>query len=169
MKTIVQPLSVSPLQIERHEFLEIELHSAEEEGAHKSLALKVDRSFALHQSDPLRYRVELTVRFGEIKDGKPSVYSGRLRIAGYFRINEQYPAAKISQLVEVTGPSILYGACREMLANLTSRAGHGTVSLPSVSFMPPAEGEPEKSAVRLAKGEGEATRKRGTAKKRSAK
>jgi len=59
-----------------------------------------------------------------------------LRVTGHFAVNEKYPQQKIQDLIEVTGSSILYGACREMLANLTARASHGVVSLPSVSFMP---------------------------------
>ena len=72
-----------------------------------------------------------------------------LRIAGYFVVHEKYPTLKIKDLIEVTGASILYGACREMLANLTARGSHGVVSLPSVSFVPPRK-ESAATALRLA-------------------
>jgi preprotein translocase subunit SecB len=149
MKTPPQPLRASPLQIEKHEFLDIEVHAADSDDAHTSLPLEINRNFARHDTDPLRWRVELTVRFGGETDGKPSVYSGRLRIAGYFLVHEKYPAQKIKELIEVTGASILYGACREMLANLTARGSHGVVSLPSVSFVAPRK-ESESTALRLA-------------------
>ncbi len=137
MKTPPLPLRASPLQIEKHEFLDIEVHAADSDEAHTSLPLEINLNFARHEADPLRWRVELTVGFGGENDGKPSVYSGRLRIAGYFLVHEKYPAQKIQELIEVTGASILYGACREMLANLTARGSHGVVSLPSVSFVHP--------------------------------
>jgi hypothetical protein len=41
------------------------------------------------------------------------------------------------ELIRVTGASMLYGACREMLANLTARSTHGMSTLPSVSFAVP--------------------------------
>lgn len=137
MKTPPQLLRASPLQIEKHEFLDVEVHAAESEDAQKSLPLTINRHFARHDTDPQRWRVELTVKFGGESKGKPSVYSGMLRIAGYFLVHEKYPADRVKELIEVTGSSILYGACREMLANLTGRGSHGVVSLPSVSFVPP--------------------------------
>lgn len=137
MKTQAPPLKASPLQIDRHEFLDVEMHANEGNDCHTSLPLTVNRSFAHHKDDPLQWRVELTIRFGGKEEGKDSVYSGSLRIAGYFRVSPKYPADKVTQLIEVTAASILYGACREMLANLTARGSHGVVSLPSVSFVAP--------------------------------
>ena len=40
-------------------------------------------------------------------------------------------------LIRVTATSILYGACREMIANFTARSLHGILSLPSISFRKP--------------------------------
>jgi preprotein translocase subunit SecB len=136
MKTPPQPLSASPLQIEKHEFLDIEVHASDSKDAHPSLQLEINRRFCQLDTTPLRWQVELTVSFGGESDGKPSVYSGLLRVTGQFLVHEKYPQQKIQDLIEVTGSSILYGACREMLANLTARASRGVVSLPSVSFMP---------------------------------
>lgn len=157
MTTPVQPLRASPLQIERHEFLDVEVHATESDESHTSLPLSINRILAQHDGDSLRWRLELTVRFGGDKDGKPSVYSGMLRIAGYFHVHEKFPPEKRCQLIEVTGASILYGACREMLANLTARGAHGVVSLPSISFVPPktlsieAIPEPRSRATKRAK------------------
>lgn len=137
MKTRPQPLRASPLQIEKHEFLDIEVHAADNADAQSSLALETTRHYATHDTDPLRWRLELTVRFGGGEDGKSSVYSGVLRVAGYFRVHESYPVEKTKELIEITGASILYGACREMLANLTARGPRGMVCLPSISFVPP--------------------------------
>ena len=149
MTTPTQQLKASPLQIERHEFLDIEVHSAPEAESHSSLSLTVDRNFARHDDDPSRWKMVLTIRFGGEQDGKPAVCSGMLRIAGYFRVHEKYPEAKAGQLIEVTGASILYGACREMLANLTARGPHGMVSLPSISFVTPKP-EVQESSPKIA-------------------
>ena len=141
MTTTALPLSASPLQIERHEFLDIEVHASESDETHTSLPLDIDRTCARHADDPFRWRAELTVSFGGEIEGKPSVYSGRLRVVGYFVIHTNYPAEKSVQLIEVTGASSLYGACREMLANLTGRGSQGVVSLPSISFVPPKKAD----------------------------
>lgn len=39
--------------------------------------------------------------------------------------------------IRVNATSILYGACREMIANFTARSLHGILSLPSISFRKP--------------------------------
>ncbi len=131
-----QQLRASPLQLERHEFLRIELHAAESGDVNESLPLKLHRNWAPSDDDPRRWRLILQVNFGGEKEGAASLYSGQLRIAGFFRVVEQYPTEKMQDLVGITGASMLYGACREMLANLTARGPHGMVSLPSVSFVP---------------------------------
>ena len=132
-----QPLSASPLQIERHEFLEIAVKASEQENPHDVLSLTFHRQWAQADKEPRRWRMELTIRFGGEKDGKESTYTGLLKVAGYFAVVEQYPEDKMAELIQITGASILYGACREMLANLTARGPRGMVSLPSVSFVPP--------------------------------
>jgi preprotein translocase subunit SecB len=137
MTTQPKPLRASPLQIEAYEFLDIEVHASEHESAHSSLALKVNRSFSPHEEDPLRWRIELTVHFGGEQNGAPSVYTGMVRIAGYFKVNEAYPREKASQLIEISGASMLYGACREMIASLTARSSRGMVTLPSITFVEP--------------------------------
>lgn len=129
-------LSASPLHIEAHQFLDIACHASEEKNVHADHALQVKRVVIPHTEDPLRFCLQLSVRFGGERDGKPSIYSGHLRMAGCFRIHEEYPAEKRRNLIAVTGASILYGACREMLCNLTARGPHGMMSLPSVSFQP---------------------------------
>jgi|LakMenEpi03Aug12_release.lakeMendotaPanAssembly.Ray.scaffolds.fasta_scaffold33162_6 preprotein translocase subunit SecB len=137
MTTQPKPLRASPIQIEAYEFLDIEVHASEHENAHSSLGLKVNRAFSPHEEDPLSWRIELTVHFGDEQNGVPSVYTGMVRIAGYFKVNEAYPREKASQLIEITGASMLYGACREMIASLTARNSRGMVTLPSITFVEP--------------------------------
>ncbi len=94
--------------------------------------------------------MKLAVRFGGEKEGVESIYSGEIHVIGYFKVHEKYPEAKTKKLIEVTAASILYGACREMLANLTARGPHGMVSLPSLSFIPLPLESLENSSARVA-------------------
>jgi preprotein translocase subunit SecB len=149
MKNQPQPLSTSPLWLERHEFLDVEVRASEKEDAKTSFGIQINRHFS-HNGDPRDFRVELTVRFGNESDAAPSVYSGMLRIAGYFKVHEKFPEEKIKSLIEITASSMLYGACREMLCNITARGSRGMVSLPSLSFIPPKKVAAESISDRVA-------------------
>ena len=140
------PLSPSPLTIRAHEFREIHFEVAEEEDPQAPLSLDFHRDCGVSQTDPLDWMLELTVAFGAEKEDDKVPYSGRIRIAGYFHIAEAYPEKNRESLIRVTGASILYGACREMLANLTARSSHGMISLPSISFIE----RPKKKAAKKA-------------------
>jgi preprotein translocase subunit SecB len=78
--------------------------------------------------------VELEVRFDPADKENPSPYAGKIVIQGHFNIYEGFNESHHEALVRVTGSSMLYGACREMLANFTARSTHGILSLPSISF-----------------------------------
>ncbi len=128
-------LSPSPLAIRAHEFREIHLDVADEENPQAPLSLDFNRTWGASQTDPLDWMLELTVAFGPGKKTDQVPYTGRIRAVGYFRIHEAYPEKNRESLICITGASILYGACREMLANLTARSSHGMISLPSISFI----------------------------------
>lgn len=145
-----QQLSPSPLTIERYEFVRIDLTASERSDAHTELGVNVRRQWGAADGDPRNWRMKLSVRFGGEKDGKESIYLGEAQVIGYFRVHEKYPEEKTQKLIEVTAASILYGACREMLANLTARGPHGMVSLPSISFIPLPLEALENSSTRIA-------------------
>ena len=128
-------LSPSPLSIVAHEFREIQVKAAEEDKPKGTLGLKFNRKWGASDNDPLNWILELTVEFGGDQGEAKAPYAGLMRIEGMFKIHKDYPEDKRDSLIKVTGASILYGACREMLANLTARSSHGIISLPSVSFI----------------------------------
>lgn len=145
-----QPKS-SPLEILTHEFTTIELQAADVPDPSGELQLTTDRCFGVDPEDSLRRFCELTVIFGSIKDEEPAPYSGRITATGVFQISDDYAEHRRDQLIEVTAISILYGACREMLANLTARSTHGLLSLPSVSFYDPNSATAKKAAKKSAR------------------
>ena len=128
-------LSPSPLAIRAHQFREIHLDVADEEDPKAPLNLSCKRECGCSQTDPLDWMVDLTVAFGPENEADKVPYTGRIRVVGYFRIHEAYPRQNRESLIRIPGASILYGACREMLANLTARSSHGMISLPSISFI----------------------------------
>lgn len=63
----------------------------------------------------LSWKVELTVTFGPDDTRAQSPYSGGIHLAGFFTVSPAWPADQGQQLVGINGPSMLYGAAREMV------------------------------------------------------
>lgn len=141
----MQPRS-SPLAIQTHEFTAVELQASPTPHPKSELQLSTEVHTVVNEDDLLQWLCELTVRFGSADEEKPAPYSGGITAVGQFYIAEDYPQDRHVQLIEVTAASILYGACREMLANLTARSSHGLLSLPSVSFFDPSATDAKKTA-----------------------
>ncbi|MCH7227232.1 hypothetical protein [Haloferula sp. A504] len=134
--TMPTPLKASPLTLEHHTLLAFEItasESAEPDGHH---SLRTNRKIERHPEDPLKWMVDLTVEIGTPDSAKQAPYSGKVVVRGWFSVSEAYPEERRNALIEVTAASILYGTCREALANFTARSVHGMLSIPSVSFEP---------------------------------
>lgn len=136
----------SPLTILNHEFTVIELRAEKSTDPIGELELSTDISVGTNTEDKLLRVCDLTVKFGSANKNEPAPYCGKITITGMFQISKDYTEHRRDQLIEVTATSILYGACREMLANLTARSTHGMLSLPSVSFFDPAKAPAKKTA-----------------------
>jgi preprotein translocase subunit SecB len=148
-----QPKS-SPLTILSHEFIIIELRATDSEQLDGELQLSTDQAYAVDPDDELHRSCELTIHFGPADQKNAVPYEGKIKIRGVFSIAETYNPEnpqRRKQLMEVTATSILYGSCREMVANLTARAPHGLLSLPSVSFFDPKKSPINKVAKKVAK------------------
>ncbi len=146
MMTKPSPLKTSPLRIEHHEFRAIRVEATAEETAQGPMSLRTVRNIERHPEKDRRWKVELTVEFGNSDESNKAPYSGSISAAGWFVVAEAYPQEKQEMLIEITAASILYGACREMVASFTARSSHGMMSLPSVTFPPiepPSTSSPE--------------------------
>lgn len=148
-------LKLSPLVIEHHEFCSIRIDAADFESPQGQQSLRTTRHFEKVPNEPRRWVIVLRVEFFSMVDAEPAPYTGEIVARGCFTVNESYPAEREAALIEVTATSILYGACREMIASFTARSSHGILSLPSVSFSPMSDVQsgasmaPKKSARKL--------------------
>ncbi len=133
------PHSTSPLAILSHRFLSFECRATEGDCTGGALTLKTSHKFSAAEDDPLLWKVVLTVEFMPEDLEAPSTYEGGISVEGQFRIDESFGDQNREALIRVTATSILYGACREMIANFTARSIHGILSLPSISFRQPGE------------------------------
>ena len=143
--TDLPPLNTSPLWLHGHRFTEVSMKASGQEDPQGGFALKTNRSLRGHAENPRKYLLILTVDLGSSTPDQESPYTAILTVEGEFEVAEGYPADARDELVNVTGASMLYGACREMLANLTARSIHGMSTLPSVSFA-----EPKPAAMKAA-------------------
>jgi preprotein translocase subunit SecB len=147
------PLKSSPLRIEHHALLSIHIEASPLDAPKEGISLRTRRSFTKLSDDGLKWLVDLTVGVGDPKGSNEQPYKGTVAMRGWFEIAHGYPEDKRKALIEVTAASILYGACREAIANLTARSVHGILSLPSVTFEPvrPSEDTPSKEKAKGAK------------------
>lgn len=128
------PHDVSPLSLVDYRFHAIECEADESENPNGELSLTTDQKIACDAENPLSWRVELSVSFQPVDETQPTTYRGKVKISGEFLIHESFTEENREALIRVTASSMLYGACREMLANFTARSLHGSLSLPSISF-----------------------------------
>lgn len=128
------PHNTSPLAILNHRFLQFECRATPGEQTGGALELKTFHEISAAPGDPLHWKVLLTVEFSPENPEMPSTYEGRISAEGEFRIHETFEEKNREALIRVTATSILYGACREMIASFSARSIHGILSLPSISF-----------------------------------
>jgi len=133
------PHSTSPLAILNHRFLTFECRATTGDRTSGALELKTTQECSAVADDPSLWKVVLTVEFVPENPDNPATYEGRISIEGQFLIDESFGDKNREALIRVTGTSILYGACREMIASFTARSIHGILSLPSISFRQPKE------------------------------
>jgi preprotein translocase subunit SecB len=80
--------------------------------------------------------------------GKISPYKVDVKASGVFRwLDKQTDPTKRMNLVVVNGASLLYGAIREMVLNVTSRSVAGALTLPSFNFVDAAPSSATKAVA----------------------
>jgi preprotein translocase subunit SecB len=67
---------------------------------------------------------------------KNAPYNFKIRLMGYFDVMEGVPKQRAEQLLLTNGSSILYGAAREILRDMTSKGPYPPLLLPTLSFFP---------------------------------
>jgi preprotein translocase subunit SecB len=131
-----------PLQLDRYFLTSFRLDAApwpdamaQLEGNAVTWQVKTMTAAANHVANPARWKLELKVDVSAHGEGL-SPYKANVSFTGFFTVAGDYPQEKAQQLVQTTGGSILYGAIREMLANVTARGPWPMLTLPTVSFFP---------------------------------
>jgi preprotein translocase subunit SecB len=138
---------LSPLQLRQHSFTEVSLVAIENGAADAEVTFEQQLQCSSKTDNPLIWRADLQITMSCDKD-KPFNYSGCVAIRGIFEIHPGFPENRREELIKVTGASLLYGAVREMILNVTSRSLKGPFLLPTVSFIE-AQGDKQQSRPRV--------------------
>lgn len=125
----------SPLQLEHYSVTAVHLDANLDAQVKEQIEWRIGTNcdFATHRDDPRRWKVDLTVTFHS-SDEANSPYKGTVSFVGFFTVDPTYPEKNVQFLVETNGPSVLFGAAREMVANITARGPWPSVMLPTQSF-----------------------------------
>ncbi|WP_338725912.1 hypothetical protein V8687_20215 [Shewanella baltica] len=87
------------------------------------------------EDDPRDYLVRIRVTISnEIEESKASPYDIDIHAQAWFELDPIYDLGKRESIVSINGSSMVIGAIREMLTQLTARSIFGPMTLPSLRF-----------------------------------
>ena len=124
-----------PLRLEKHYFSRVSISALDAKNAESATmgTTQVSLSVGKDKKNNRHYKIILKVRIIS-EQNKPLFYQGEVICIGLFWVDEKYPEAQIEKLVAVNGSGILYGAIREMIANITARGPWGSLSIATANF-----------------------------------
>ena len=110
-----------------------------------------ENCFPSNGDHPNRFAIDLLIKQDALK-GKNLPYAYELHMVGFIQAHPEFPKDKLQRAVETNGPSMLFGAAREILRAATGRGPYGPVLIPSTTFFKQVEAPvtqtPEKKAAR---------------------
>ena len=100
---------------------------------------------------PHQFLIDLVIK-QEALEGKNLPYSYELHMIGFIEVSPNFPEDRVQRAVETNGPSMLFGAAREILRAATGRGPSGPLLIPSTTFFKQADTpqSPVPSAVKVA-------------------
>lgn len=88
-------------------------------------------------ANPVNFMVTMRLAILNEKEGsKKAPYKIDIAAQAWFEISSGIEIGKREDLVRVNGASLIMGAIRELVIQLTSRSGFGALTLPTLRFMP---------------------------------
>ncbi|MGC5809335.1 hypothetical protein [Ralstonia pseudosolanacearum] len=160
-------MKVAPLSLNRLEFTEVYVETNEEFSAkNQNYAPQLDFNFrgAMFRTgsslafqndeleDPKNFALnfELALEKKDQEKGFCPPYYFRFSVQAFLTLEKNVfdQTVEVFRAVRQTGYSMIYGAMREMLANITSRSSHGMLQLPTAQFQQQAKEEAEKDEAR---------------------
>ena len=142
----VKNMKPSPLQLTEYFLTDLHFSANNEFDPAKDVPLKADHfqvgvEAQPNKDDRRRWQIILKLQHQPAVDANVP-YRFTVEIIGFFLVLPNFPEERIQRLVRTNGASMLYGAVREIVRDMTTRGPYLGVMLPSASFF-----EPEVSAA----------------------
>jgi len=83
---------------------------------------------------PNYWNLQLQLFIHSSDQNSPFCYEIEIHSMGVVELTGDFPSEKREAIAAVNGLGLLYGACREMLINITGRSIYGAYSIPSLNF-----------------------------------
>ena len=142
-------LAQSPLQLKQLLFHKIHVEAARESTGAESMwapdfdfegiSITVNLMVGHHENqadDPREYIVRLTLSVkDEPESGKFPPYIVDVEAEGYFELQPVFEIEERDSIVRVNGGSVVVGAIRELITQLTARSVFGPMTLPTLRFL----------------------------------
>ena len=124
---------LSPLQLREYHFTEVSIVANDTGTAQGDAELRTTVKCGQLKEKECFWRVSLRLEIlGQPE--KPFAYRGTVAISALFEVHPNLPAQEIPTIVRVNGSSVLYGAIREMILNITARSSKGPLLLPTLDM-----------------------------------
>lgn len=132
-------MKLAPLQLTDYFVLSINVKALTDYDAEKQQDLNAadlivtEKCVPAGEDKPNSFMIDLIIKQDAIED-KNLPYSYELHMIGFIEVYPKFPKDKIQRAVETNGPSMLFGAAREILRAATGRGPYGPVLIPSTTF-----------------------------------
>ena len=123
----------SPLQLKGHAFPIVNIRANPDGSRDGKLGINQSLSFLPVPETPNQWQLELRISFGSAEATK-FLYEAEIHVVGVVEIGGEMESERKEQIAAVNGLSLLYGAVREMILNITARSIHGPWCIPSLNF-----------------------------------
>jgi preprotein translocase subunit SecB len=145
---MVDEVVLSPLQMERLLFtkVHVEVNNSLDEDVYapdfnfEGVDIKTEILSAIkegQEEDPTNFMVMVRIIISnEPEKSKSAPYSVDVHAQALFYLNPVFPVEKRANIVKVNGSSMIIGAIREVVTQITSRSAYGPLTLPSLRINP---------------------------------
>jgi len=130
-------MNESPLQLERCFFTEVRVISqadANEEDANRIELVVETEAFNRDEETPRRWIVIVRAKITPKPEAKPG-YTADIEAVGMFSVHPSWSEKHIEKLAAINGATIVFGAIRELISNITARGPWDMLILPTYSFV----------------------------------
>jgi hypothetical protein len=126
--------SHSPLQLKSYCFPVVNVRANPNGKATALTTADQEVGFFPIAGQPNTWNLQLGIKLASSDPNNLFFYEVQIQAVGVVEMSGDFPAERREALAVVNGLGILYGACREMIMNITARSLYGPCSIPSLNF-----------------------------------